>query len=277
MRRREKYWFPQMNSMIDTAIDQWYECQVAMRGDSQRRTNQGDQHPKPPLGNSIHGPWWTIPRWTLQSCPDWQKNQISSGRVCTINQNPDQRGEIEAHLCHIIMELWELKATAYPASIVEFNEFAKQEGFPHHRVMAFHPRVNGEVEKFTQTLNMTGQIANLQSKNHLQEKCGSRQAYRQRINTAPSYRSCTLWSPEKTPMRMKLDYIEAKPQRMASQTAEMQNTSRKWSNRERGQRPERTICYWEIMCLSNNQGRTSEVHPMNLCSKSCAAFMHVPT
>ena len=30
---REKYWFPLMNSMIDTAIDQCYECQVASKED----------------------------------------------------------------------------------------------------------------------------------------------------------------------------------------------------------------------------------------------------
>ena len=30
---RKKYWFPLMNSMIDTAIDQCYECQVAPKGD----------------------------------------------------------------------------------------------------------------------------------------------------------------------------------------------------------------------------------------------------
>ena len=30
---REKYWFPLMNSMIDTAIDQCYECQVATKRD----------------------------------------------------------------------------------------------------------------------------------------------------------------------------------------------------------------------------------------------------
>ena len=30
---REKYWFPLMNSMIDTSIDQCYECQVATKRD----------------------------------------------------------------------------------------------------------------------------------------------------------------------------------------------------------------------------------------------------
>ena len=30
---REKYWFPLMNSVIDTAIDECYKCQVATKGD----------------------------------------------------------------------------------------------------------------------------------------------------------------------------------------------------------------------------------------------------
>jgi len=30
---REKYWFPPMNSTIDTAIDQCYECDIATKGD----------------------------------------------------------------------------------------------------------------------------------------------------------------------------------------------------------------------------------------------------
>ena len=34
---REKYWFPLMNSMIDTAIDQCYECQVATRDSKEER------------------------------------------------------------------------------------------------------------------------------------------------------------------------------------------------------------------------------------------------
>ena len=64
---REKYWFPLMNSMIDTALDQCYECQVVTK--RQRRTNLGDQRPNPTLGHSLHRSWGTIPRWTLQSRP----------------------------------------------------------------------------------------------------------------------------------------------------------------------------------------------------------------
>ena len=33
---REKYWFPLMNSMIDTAINQCYKCQVATKVDREQ-------------------------------------------------------------------------------------------------------------------------------------------------------------------------------------------------------------------------------------------------
>lgn len=54
-----------------------------------------------------------------------------------------------------------------------------------------HPRENGEVERFLQTLHKTEQIASLQGKNHLDR----RNAYPLQISTAPSYRSCPVQSP----------------------------------------------------------------------------------
>ena len=66
---REKYWFPLINSMIDTAIDQCYECQVATKGDREELIKV-TKHPQPTLGHSIHRPWWTVPRWPLQSRHD---------------------------------------------------------------------------------------------------------------------------------------------------------------------------------------------------------------
>jgi len=106
---REKYWFPLMNSMTDTAIDQCYECRVAVKGNREepiKVTSIPNRH-------SIHRQWWTVPRWTPQSHPDWQENQIPSGIVCTIDRLPDQQGEIEAHLCHMwnSEENWERHLT----------------------------------------------------------------------------------------------------------------------------------------------------------------------
>ncbi len=46
----------------------------------------------------------------------------------------------------------------------DFEEFAKQEGFTHHRITPLHPRANGEAESFMKMLNKTEQIAHLQGK-----------------------------------------------------------------------------------------------------------------
>ena len=101
-----------------------------------------------------------------------------------------------------------------PFNSKELNEFAKQEGFQHHRVTALHPRANGEVERFMQTLNKTEQIANLQGKNRLDRRNAVQDmliAYRSTPHPA------TGVAPYKalkgTPVRMKLDYIEPKPKR----------------------------------------------------------------
>ena len=113
------------------------------------------------------------------------------------------------------MELQELKATTYPPSTLEFNEFAKQEGFLHHRVTALHPRVNGEVEKFMQTLHMTEQIGNLQGKKNRLERRNVVQdkLIADRSTPHPATEVAPYEALKGTPERMKLDYIEAEPQR----------------------------------------------------------------
>ena len=108
----------------------------------------------------------------------------------------------------------ELRATTDPHSILEFNEFAKQEGFQHHRVTVLHPRANGEVERFMQTLNKTEQITNLQGKTRLERRNAVQYmliAYRSTPHPATGV--APFESLKGTPVRMKLDYIEPKPKR----------------------------------------------------------------
>ena len=57
-----------------------------------------------------------------------------------------------------------------PFNSKEFKEFAKQEGFHHHRITPLHPRANGEAERFMQTLNKTEQIANLQGNDRHEQR-----------------------------------------------------------------------------------------------------------
>ncbi|CAB4027652.1 Hypothetical predicted protein [Paramuricea clavata] len=67
---REKNWFPLMNSMIDTAIDQCYECRVTTKLRSSKRTNQSDKYSKQTMGYSINRPRGTVSGRSLQPCYD---------------------------------------------------------------------------------------------------------------------------------------------------------------------------------------------------------------
>ena len=51
-----------------------------------------------------------------------------------------------------------------PFNSEQFKDFAKEEGFVHHRVTPNHPRANGQVERFMQTLKRKEQIAHPQGK-----------------------------------------------------------------------------------------------------------------
>ena len=168
-----------MKSMINTAIDQCYGCQVATKGDREEPIKV-TSIPNRPWGTvSIDQTGTTIPSWLTRE-PDTQWWSLYYQPTSW----PTRRD----------WSTWILRGIESdnrpPFSSKEFNEFAKQEGFQHHRVAALHPRMNGQVERFMQTLNRTEQISNLQGKNRLErkEKC-------LQINTAPSYRSCTLRSP----------------------------------------------------------------------------------
>ena len=93
-------------------------------------------------------------------------------------------------------------------------DFAKEEGFVHHRVTPIHPRDNGQVERFMQTLNKTEQIVHLQGKSGLDRNMAVQDmlmAYRDTPHPA------TGISPYQAmmnrPVRTKLDYTVPRKER----------------------------------------------------------------
>ena len=210
---REKYWFPLMNSMIDTAIDQCYECQVATKGDRE----------EPIKVTSIpNRPWDTVSIDHGGPYPDGHYNLVlidKRTRYPVVESVPSTDFQTNKEkLKHIFATYGTPRRiesdNGPPFNSEEFNEFAKQEGFQHHRVTALHPRANGEVERFMQTLNKTEQIANLQGKTHLERRNAVQDmliAYRSTPHPATGV--APYEALKGTPVRMKLDYIEPKPQR----------------------------------------------------------------
>jgi len=89
-----------MNSMIDKAIDQCYECQGAMKGDRE----------EPIRVTSIpNRPWDTVSIDHGGPYPDGHYNLVLIDKRTTYpvvesvpsHRLPDQQGEIEAHLRHL--------------------------------------------------------------------------------------------------------------------------------------------------------------------------------
>ena len=210
---REKYWFPLMNSMIDTAIDQCYECQVATKGNREEPIK---------VTNIPNQPWDTVSIDHGGPYPDGHYNLVlidKRTRYPVVESVPSTDFQTnKERLKHIFATYGTPRRiesdNGPPFNSKEFNEFAEQEGFQHHRVTPLHPRANGEVERFMQTLNKTEQIANLQGKNRLERRNAVQDmliAYRSTPHPATGV---TPYDALKgTSVRTKLDYIEPEPQR----------------------------------------------------------------
>ena len=236
---REKYWFPLMNSMIDTAIDQCYECQVATKRDRE----------EPIKVTSIpNRPWDTVSIDHGGPYPDGHYNLVlidKRSRYPVVESVPSTDFQTnKERLKHIFATYGTPRRiesdNGPPFNSKEFNEFSKQEGFQHHRVTALHPRANGEVERFMQTLNKTEQIANLQGKNRLARRNAVQDMFiAYRSTPHPATGVAPYEALKGTPVRMKLDYIEPELQRDEKDDI----IDRRDAEYKQ-----------EIMCLSSNQG-----------------------
>lgn len=210
---RDKYWFPLMNQLIDTAIDQCYECQVATKGNRE----------EPIKVTSIpNRPWDVVSIDHSGPYPDGHYNLVLIDKrtrypvVETVSSTDFQTNK--ERLKHIFATYGTPRRiesdNGPPFNSKEFNEFAEQEGFQHHRVTPLHPRANGEVERFMQTLNKTEQIASLQGKNRLERRNAVQDmltAYRSTPHPATGV--APYEALKGTSARTKLDYIEPEPQR----------------------------------------------------------------
>ena len=210
---REKYWFPLMNNMIDTAIDQCYECQVAMK--------ENREEPIKVTGIP-NRPWDTVSIEHGGPYPDGHYNLVlidKRTRYPVVESVPSTDFQTnKERLKHIFATYGTPRRiesdNGPPFNSKEFNEFAEQEGFQHHRVTPLHPRANGEVERFMQTLNKTEQIASLQGKNRLERRNAIQDmliAYRSTPHPATGV--APYGALKGIPVRTKLDYIEPEPQR----------------------------------------------------------------
>ena len=160
---REKYWFPLMNSVIDTAIDQCYECNVATK----------ESREEPIKVTSIPSrPWDTVAIDHGRPYPDDHYNLVmidKRTRYPVVEAVPSTKFQVNKEKLKRTFATYgtprRLESdNGPPFNSKEFKKFAKQEGFRLHRITPLHPRANSKAMRFMQMLKKTEQIANLQGK-----------------------------------------------------------------------------------------------------------------
>ena len=166
---RSKYWFPTMNLMIDQLIGRCFECQVATK-----------QHTEEPIKPTVISktPWEEIAIDFGGPYPDGHYNLVAIDErtrylevevTYSTSFKPTQ-AKLKRMFGHHGTPQCIDSDNGPPFNSQEFAQFPEHEGFAHHRVTPEHPRANGEVERFMQSLNKTEQIAHLQGKRGVERK-----------------------------------------------------------------------------------------------------------
>ena len=160
---RQKYWFPEMNKMVEQLVGQCYECQVTTR-----------EHRQEPLKMTEipEKPWQVVSVDFGGPYPDGHYNLV-------VIDKRTRYPEVETLYSTAVKPTKEKLKKVFatygtpeqletdngpPFHAKEFAEFAVEEGFRHHRITPLHPRANGEAENFMKLLNKSEQRARLENK-----------------------------------------------------------------------------------------------------------------
>ena len=161
---RAKYWFPTMNTMIEQIIGQCYECQVTTKQHRQEPIKVTDIPKKPwdVIAVDFSGPY-----------PDGHYNLVAIDKRTRYPEVAKTHSTAFQPTKEKLKTMFATHGTPRqlesdngpPFNSREFAEFAKTEGFHHHRVTPEHARANGEAESFMKLLNKTEQITHLKGGN----------------------------------------------------------------------------------------------------------------
>ena len=160
---RNKYWFPEMNRMIDNITMSCFDCQVATK----------TPHSEPIKPTEIpETAWHTVSVDFGGPFPDGHYNFVMIDKR---SRYPIVEETTSTSFSAVKPTLKKIFATygvpekmetdvGSPFPGGEFKEFAEEEGFDHHIVTPDHPRANGEAERFMKSMNKIERIIARQTK-----------------------------------------------------------------------------------------------------------------
>ena len=130
-----------MNHLKSQTIGSRFDCQVATKSHRQEPIKPSviPEEPWEQISNDFGGPY-----------PDAHYNlvAIDQGTQYPVVEVVSSTGFKQTKENRVISD------NGPPFNSERFNDFAKEEGFVHHRVTPNHPKANRQVERFMQTLKV---------------------------------------------------------------------------------------------------------------------------
>lgn len=155
---RRKYWFPAMNSRIDTVVSTCFDCQIA--------TNT--QHTEPAKMTKLpERPWETV---EIDFCGPFPSKEYALVITDQSSRYPEVEFVHSTAIKPVRKKLKKVFTThgvpetvqsdnGPPFNSEDFKEFAAEMGFTHTKITPRHPKAQGQVEGFNKLMNKTAAIA----------------------------------------------------------------------------------------------------------------------
>ncbi len=161
---RNRYWFPGLGNLVEEILGSCMECKIATK-----------QHTTEPLKMTEipKVPWDVIQVDFGGPYPDGHLNLVAIDKrtrypevetVPSTSFKATREKMKKMFSVHGVPRIIE-SDNGPPFNSKDFADFAKEEGFTHHKVTPDHPRANGGAENFMKILNKTEQIAKYQNRN----------------------------------------------------------------------------------------------------------------
>ena len=175
---RRKYWFPIMNSRIDTVVSTCFDCQIA--------TNT--QHTEPAKMTKLpERPWETV---EIDFCGPFPSKEYALVITDQYSRYPEVEFVYSTAIKPVRKKLKKVFAThgvpktvqsdnGPPFNSEDFKEFAAEMGFTHKKVTPRHPKAQGQVESFNKLMNKTAAIARAEGIDLHEATYDMLQAYRE--------------------------------------------------------------------------------------------------
>ena len=156
-------WFPGMHHLISQTTGSCFDYQVATKSHRQEPVKPSviPEEPWEQISIDFGGPY-PYGHYNLVAID--QRTRYPVVEVVSSTGFKQTKEKLKKTFAYLGIPRRVTSDNGPPFNSEQFKDFAKEEGFVHHRVTPNHPRANGQVERFMQTLNKTEQIAHLQGK-----------------------------------------------------------------------------------------------------------------